>query len=88
VATPTLALSKGRIYEEPLRLIEATGTVLAEDPDSSRKLIIDTMRRRWRAFPSSCTVEFWCSDCFHTRCVSAIAATIAIGSITAAISVA
>ena len=40
----TLALSKGRIYDETLPLIKAAGIVPAEDPESSRKLIIGTNR--------------------------------------------
>jgi len=40
----TLALSKGRIFDETLPLLEAAGIRVAEDPDSSRKLIIGTSR--------------------------------------------
>ncbi len=40
----TLALSKGRIFEETLPLLAAAGIVPADDPESSRKLIIDTNR--------------------------------------------
>jgi len=40
----TLALSKGRIFEETRPLLEATGIVLLEDPEASRKLIIATSR--------------------------------------------
>jgi len=40
----TLALSKGRILDETLPLLEAAGIRVAEDPDSSRKLIIGTSR--------------------------------------------
>lgn len=40
----TLALSKGRIFEETLPLLAAAGIEPAENPDSSRKLIIDTNR--------------------------------------------
>jgi len=38
----TIALSKGRIYEETRPLLEAAGIVPAEDPDVSRKLILPT----------------------------------------------
>ena len=38
----TLALSKGRIFEETLPLLAAAGIVPVENPESSRKLIIDT----------------------------------------------
>jgi ATP phosphoribosyltransferase len=38
----TLALSKGRIFEETLPLLEAAGIKVAEDPESSRKLILQT----------------------------------------------
>ncbi|MBA4707340.1 ATP phosphoribosyltransferase [Aquitalea aquatica] len=40
--TLTIALSKGRIFEETLPLLAAAGIVPAEDPESSRKLIIET----------------------------------------------
>jgi ATP phosphoribosyltransferase len=38
----TIALSKGRIYEETKPLLEAAGIVPAEDPEVSRKLILPT----------------------------------------------
>lgn len=38
----TLALSKGRIFEETLPLLKAAGITVAEDPESSRKLILPT----------------------------------------------
>jgi ATP phosphoribosyltransferase len=38
----TIALSKGRIFEETTPLLAAAGIVPAEDPESSRKLIIGT----------------------------------------------
>lgn len=40
----TLALSKGRIFEETVPLLAAAGIVPAENPESSRKLIIGTNR--------------------------------------------
>jgi ATP phosphoribosyltransferase len=40
----TLALSKGRIFEETLPLLAAAGVVPAENPETSRKLIIATNR--------------------------------------------
>ena len=40
----SLALSKGRILDETLPLLEAAGVVAAENPDTSRKLIIATSR--------------------------------------------
>src|SRR5512135_3501456 len=40
----TLALSKGRIFEETLPLLAAAGVVPADDPERSRKLIIETNR--------------------------------------------
>jgi len=40
----TLALSKGRIFEETLPLLAAAGIAPDDDPDSSRKLIIETNR--------------------------------------------
>jgi ATP phosphoribosyltransferase len=40
----TLALSKGRIFNETLPLLAAAGIVPVEDPESSRKLIIGTSR--------------------------------------------
>ncbi|WP_239325632.1 ATP phosphoribosyltransferase [Snodgrassella gandavensis] len=38
----TIALSKGRIYEETLPLLAAAGIHAIEDPEQSRKLIINT----------------------------------------------
>jgi len=40
----TFALSKGRIFNETLPLLAAVGIVPAEDPETSRKLIIGTNR--------------------------------------------
>ena len=40
----TIALSKGRIFEETLPLLAAAGIVPQEHPESSRKLIIETNR--------------------------------------------
>ena len=40
----TIALSKGRIFEETLPLLAAAGIVPAENPETSRKLIIATNR--------------------------------------------
>jgi ATP phosphoribosyltransferase len=40
----TIALSKGRIFEETLPLLAHAGITPAEDPDTSRKLILDTNR--------------------------------------------
>lgn len=40
----TIALSKGRIFEETLPLLAAAGIVPAENPEQSRKLIIGTNR--------------------------------------------
>ena len=40
----TLALSKGRIFDETLPLLEAAGIRIDEDPEKSRKLIIGTCR--------------------------------------------
>jgi ATP phosphoribosyltransferase len=38
----TIALSKGRIFRETLPLLAASGIEPADDPDTSRKLILDT----------------------------------------------
>jgi ATP phosphoribosyltransferase len=40
----TIALSKGRIFEETTPLLAAAGIAAAEDPETSRKLIIGTNR--------------------------------------------
>jgi len=40
----TLALAKGRIFEETRPLLEAVGILPEEDPDKSRKLILGTQR--------------------------------------------
>jgi ATP phosphoribosyltransferase len=44
VTSVTIALSKGRIFDETLPLLKAAGIVPAEDPERSRKLIIGTNR--------------------------------------------
>jgi len=44
VSSITLALSKGRIFEETLPLLAAAGIVPTDNPESSRKLIIGTNR--------------------------------------------
>ena len=44
MTTLTIALSKGRIYDEALPLLAAAGIVPADDPDISRKLILGTNR--------------------------------------------
>jgi len=38
----TIALSKGRIYKETLPLLKAAGIEPIDDPETSRKLILDT----------------------------------------------
>jgi ATP phosphoribosyltransferase len=40
----TLALSKGRIFDETLPLLRAAGIEVSEDPERSRKLILGTNR--------------------------------------------
>jgi len=40
----TIALSKGRILKDTLPLLKSAGIELLEDPDVSRKLILDTTR--------------------------------------------
>ena len=40
----TLALSKGRIFDETLPLLKAAGIEVTEDPEKSRKLIIGTSK--------------------------------------------
>jgi ATP phosphoribosyltransferase len=44
MAQTTLALAKGRIFEETLPLLAAAGIRPAEDPETSRKLILATNR--------------------------------------------
>ncbi|MCF8146976.1 MAG: ATP phosphoribosyltransferase [Sulfuritalea sp.] len=41
----TLALSKGRIFEETLPLLRAAGIEVLDDPEKSRKLILDTNQK-------------------------------------------
>lgn len=41
----TLALSKGRIFDETLPLLAAAGIRALDDPESSRKLVLRTSRR-------------------------------------------
>lgn len=38
----TIALSKGRIFEETMPLLQAAGIEALDDPETSRKLILDT----------------------------------------------
>ena len=38
----TLALSKGRIFDETLPMLAKAGITVSEDPESSRKLILPT----------------------------------------------
>jgi ATP phosphoribosyltransferase len=38
----TIALSKGRIFEETMPLLKAAGIEVLDDPEKSRKLILDT----------------------------------------------
>ncbi|EHR73258.1 ATP phosphoribosyltransferase [Burkholderiales bacterium JOSHI_001] len=40
----TLALSKGRIFDETMPLLAAAGITVSEDPEKSRKLILATSR--------------------------------------------
>jgi len=40
----TIALSKGRIFDETLPLLNAAGIVPSEDPETSRRLIMGTNR--------------------------------------------
>ena len=44
MSTLTIALSKGRIFEEAIALFAAAGIAPAEDPETSRKLIIGSNR--------------------------------------------
>ena len=46
--TITLALSKGRIFDETLPLLKAAGIEVLEDPEKSRKLILATNQPRVR----------------------------------------
>jgi ATP phosphoribosyltransferase len=47
-ASITLALSKGRILEETLPMLAASGIAPREDPETSRKLILETNRKDLR----------------------------------------
>lgn len=42
--TLTIALSKGRIFKETMPLLKAAGIEAIDDPETSRKLILDTNR--------------------------------------------
>ncbi|MBP9100938.1 MAG: ATP phosphoribosyltransferase [Nitrosomonas sp.] len=44
----TIALSKGRIFEDTAPLLKAAGIVALDDPESSRKLILSTNRANVR----------------------------------------
>ena len=41
----TIALSKGRIFEQTIPLLEGVGITCNEDPETSRKLILDTNQK-------------------------------------------
>ena len=43
-ASITIALSKGRIFDETLPLLQAVGITPLDDPERSRKLVIETSR--------------------------------------------
>ena len=47
-ATLTLALSKGRIFDETLPLLRSAGIGVLEDPETSRKLILPTNQPQLR----------------------------------------
>ena len=47
----TLALSKGRIFDETLPLLRSAGIEVLEDPEKSRKLILPTNRPEERRPP-------------------------------------
>jgi len=47
-ATLTLALTKGRIFDETLPLLRAAGIEVLEDPETSRKLILPTNQAQLR----------------------------------------
>ena len=44
----TIALSKGRIFEDTAPLLKAAGITALDDPESSRKLILSTNRANVR----------------------------------------
>src|SRR5215510_11758576 len=48
MAVITLALSKGRIFDETLPLLAAAGIRALDDPEGSRKLVLRTSRRDLR----------------------------------------
>lgn len=48
MAVITLALSKGRIFDETLPLLAAAGVRALDDPEGSRKLVLRTSRRDLR----------------------------------------
>jgi ATP phosphoribosyltransferase len=64
----TFALSKGRILDETLPLLAAAGITLAEDPEKTRKLILQTSREDVRivlvrASDVPTYVRFGAADC-------------------------
>ena len=56
MTTITIALSKGRIFDETLPLLAAAGIVPTENPETSRKLIIETNRPEVRVVIVRATV--------------------------------
>ena len=55
VTTITIALSKGRIFDETLPLLAAAVIVPTENPETSRKLIIETNQPHVRVVIVSAT---------------------------------
>ena len=41
----TIALSKGRIFTETMPILQSAGIVCSENPESSRKLVFETIIR-------------------------------------------
>ncbi len=63
----TLALSKGRIFEETMPLLAAAGVEVSEDPETSRKLILGTSASNLRVIVVRATdvptyVEYGAAD--------------------------
>src|SRR5690349_3656119 len=63
----TLALSKGRIFEETMPLLAAAGVEVSEDPETSRKLILSTSAANLRVIVVRATdvptyVEYGAAD--------------------------
>ena len=66
----TLALSKGRIFEEALPLLRVAGVEVLDDPEKSRKLILATSQAGVRVLVVRATDEIGRASCRERVCLA------------------